>query len=79
MVTRSIVFFTDNEALVHVINKQSCKDKSLMFFVRKLVLICLNHNALFNAKRIPGTYNHLAHLLSRFQVQIMQRTRHLPR
>ena len=34
-----ILFFTDNEALVHVINKQSCKDKGLMFFVRKLVLV----------------------------------------
>ena len=32
------LFFTDNKALVHVINKQSCKDKGLMFFVRKLVL-----------------------------------------
>ena len=35
----SILFFTDNEALVNVINKQSCRDKSLMFFVRKLVLV----------------------------------------
>ena len=50
MANRSILFFTDNEALVHVINKQSCKDKALMFFVRKLVLVCLNHNVLFKAK-----------------------------
>ncbi len=27
---QSILFFTDNEALVHVINKQSCRDKTLM-------------------------------------------------
>ena len=32
MQNRCILFFTDNEALVHVINKQSCKDKELMFF-----------------------------------------------
>lgn len=38
---RCILFFTDNESLVHVINKQSCRDKQLMVFVRKLVLICL--------------------------------------
>ena len=28
MKNRCILFFTDNEALVHVINKQSCRDKS---------------------------------------------------
>ena len=33
MKNRSILFLTDNEALVYVINKQSCKDKNLMFFV----------------------------------------------
>ena len=33
MRNRRILFFTDNEALVHVINKQSCWDKELMFFV----------------------------------------------
>lgn len=32
------IFFTGNEALVHVINKQSCKDKVLMTFVRCMVL-----------------------------------------
>jgi hypothetical protein len=40
MANHSKLFFTDNEALVHVINKQSCKDKALMFFVRQLVLVC---------------------------------------
>ena len=44
MSNQCVLFFTDNEALVHVINKQSCKDKSLMNFVRKLVSICLRHN-----------------------------------
>ena len=64
----SVLFFTDNESLVHVINKQSCRDKSLMFFVRKLVLVCLKHNILFKAKHIPGIKNKLADCLSRFQV-----------
>ena len=65
----SILFFTDNEALVHVINKQSCRDKSLMFFVRKLVLVCLSYNIVFKAKHIPGLHNKLADSLSRLQVQ----------
>ena len=50
MANHSVLFFTDNEALVYVINKQSCKDKILMQFVRKLVLVCLQHHILFKAK-----------------------------
>ena len=68
MQNRRILFFTDNEALVHVINKQSCKDKNLMFFVRKLVLVCLKTNILFKAKHVPGVHNILADSLSRLQV-----------
>ena len=33
MKNQHILFFTDNEAVVHAINKQSCKDKHLMHFV----------------------------------------------
>ena len=46
------IFFTDNEALVHVINKSTCRDTSLMIFVRQLVLVCLKNNILFKAKHI---------------------------
>ena len=68
-INHSILFFTDNEVLVHVINKQSCHDKVLMVFVRKLVLVCLEYNILFKAKHIPGTQNIFADSLSRLQVQ----------
>lgn len=44
MRNQCITFFTDNEALVHVINKSSCRDKFLMSFVRRLVLVCLQNN-----------------------------------
>ena len=54
MRNRCILFLTDNEALVYVINKQSCKDKNLMFYVRKLVLVCLQNNILFKAKHVQG-------------------------
>ena len=68
MRNQCILFFTDNEALVHVINKQSCRDKQLMFFVRKLVLVCLHNNIVFKAKHVPGSKNTLADSLSRLQV-----------
>lgn len=65
---RCIIFFTDNEALVHVINKATCRDTYLMILVRKLVLVCLRHNILFKAKHISGFKNTLADALSRLQI-----------
>ena len=51
-----------------MINKQSCRDPSLMPFVCKLVFICLQHNIIFKAKHILGVQNRLADSLSRLQV-----------
>ena len=68
MCNQCILLFTDNESLVHVINKQSCKDKSLMVFVRKLVSICLHYNIVFKATHISGVRNKLADALSCLQV-----------
>ena len=69
MRNQRITFFTDNEALVHVINKKSCRDGFLMSFVRRLVLVCLQHNILFRARHVPGIKNDLADSLSRLQIQ----------
>lgn len=68
MQNQKILFFTDNEALVHIINKQSCRDKNLMFLVRRLVLVCLERNICFKAKHIPGVHNVLAYALSRLKL-----------
>lgn len=68
MRNRCILVFTDNEAIVHAINKQSCKDKHLMFYVRKLVFVCLQHNIMFKAKHVKGIHNGLADSLSRLQM-----------
>ncbi|XP_062604208.1 uncharacterized protein LOC134266009 isoform X1 [Saccostrea cucullata] len=65
----SILFFTDNEALVSVINKLSSKDQLVLQMVRYLVMQCLKHNIVFRAKHIPGKHNKLADSLSRLQVQ----------
>ena len=65
---RCVLFFADNEALVHVVNKQSCRDPSVMSFVRNIVSICLQHNILFKAKHIPEVHNILTDSLSHLQV-----------
>ena len=62
---RCILFFTDNEALVSVINKQSSKDCDAMIMVRHLMLKCLQFNILFRVKHIAGKRNVLADFLSR--------------
>ena len=70
---RCVVFFTDNSAVVEIINKQTSKDKTVMCLLRKLVITCLTHNILFKAKHIPGKHNISADLLSRLQVEAFHR------
>lgn len=69
MKNKCILFYTDDEALVYVINKNTCKDKALIVFVKQLVLICLKHNIYIHAKHVPGIFNELADTLSHLQVQ----------
>ena len=60
-----ILFFTDNEALTSIINKQSSKVNDIQSLVRCLVLACLQNNILFQAKHISGRKNVLADHMSR--------------
>lgn len=69
----SILFLTDNEALVTVINRQTSKDYIVVQMVRYLVLQCLQNSNVFRAKNSPGKYNNLADSLSRLQVQEFQK------
>jgi hypothetical protein len=62
------MFHSDNEAVVHIVNQQTCKDKDIMILVRRLVVQAMSHNILFQAVHIPGLHNVLADKLSRLQV-----------
>ena len=64
---RSLCFYTDNESLVYVINRQTSREKTVMTLLRKFVLRCLFFNILFTAKHVAGRDNTLAGKLSRFQ------------
>ena len=59
---------TDNESVVHVINKQTAKDPKMLGLLRAMVLICLRNNIFFRARHILGGKNVLADSLSRLQV-----------
>ena len=67
MRNQRITFFTDNAALVDI-NKATSRDATVMVFVRRLVLACLNFNIVFRARHVPGVKNVLADSLSRLQV-----------
>lgn len=59
---------TDNESVVHVINKQTAKDSKMLRLLRAMVLICLRNNIFFTARPIPGVKNVLADSLSHLRV-----------
>lgn len=65
---KRVMFITDNESIVYVINKQTAKDTKLLSLLRTLVLICLQNNIFFRARHIEGAQNILADSLSRLQV-----------
>ena len=65
---QSICFFTDNEALVPIINMQTLREPHIMALLRPLVLACLRFNINFTASLIPGQCNILVDKLSHLQV-----------
>ena len=66
---RYVVFFSDNQAVVEIINRQTSKDRSVMVLLRHFVLCTLEHNILFHAKHIAGSLNRESDALSRLQVE----------
>ena len=69
MVNSKVLFLSDNQAVVDVLNKQSCRVKILMRLIRRLVLCTLSYNIVFRAKHIARKSNIVADKLSRFHFQ----------
>jgi len=68
LANKRILFFTDNDSVVHVINQQTFENKESLYLLRQLFLTCLQHNILFRARHIQGKKNILADSLSRLLV-----------
>ena len=64
---------TDNQDLVHVINKKTSKEPGIMPLIRTLVLTTLQSNTLVHAVHIAGARNILADALSRLQLEKFRR------
>lgn len=73
MKNHCVRFFTDNLALVYILNRQTSKDNQIMKLVRRLVLACLKHNILFQSSHVQGCKNVSADALSRLQVEEFRR------
>lgn len=66
---RSILFYSDNIAVVSILNNQTSKEPNVMALLRLLVLKCLSLNIDFRSKHVPGKQNSISDSLSRFQFQ----------
>ncbi|XP_077787077.1 uncharacterized protein LOC144328297 [Podarcis muralis] len=64
-----ICFWTDNLAVVSVLNKQSSRSPRVASLLRYFVLSCLRLNLHASAKFVPGIDNNIADALSRFQME----------
>ena len=64
MANNRIIFFSDNASVVDFVNKQTSRHKDIMVLLRDLVLSCLRHNILFQARHIPGLQDSSADYLS---------------
>ena len=71
----TIMFHSDNYAIVHVINNQTSKSKGIMSLLRPMVLELLNNNITFKSMHIPGLKNILCDSLSRQRIsrELLQR------
>ncbi|KAK3105621.1 hypothetical protein FSP39_002022 [Pinctada imbricata] len=65
---QKIILFTDNQALVSVLNTKTSKSKRVMSFLRPLVLISMRLEIQFKSIHIEGKRNSAADALSRLQL-----------
>ena len=58
-----------NQSVVGIINRQASKCPKIMQLVRKLILVCLKNNILFQTQHICGIRNITRDSLSRFKME----------
>ena len=64
-----VTCYTDNGALVYIINKLYTKDGVIRRLLKLLVLWCLSHNVIIRAIHVPGVENTGPDLLSRDRIE----------
>ncbi|MCP3898344.1 MAG: hypothetical protein GY707_01270, partial [Desulfobacteraceae bacterium] len=64
----NVLFNVDNMSVVCILNSQTSRDVTIMSLLRKIVVVAMLNDINFTGKHIPGKYNVIPDLLSRFQV-----------
>ena len=70
---KRVIFYTDNIAIMHILNKAASKDTLIMRLMRPLVLRAMKFNIFFKSLHIAGLENRSADALSRLQFQEFRR------
>ena len=65
---KCVILWSDNAAVVTIINHQTSRCRRIMQLAGTLVIRCLQLNIHFKASHIPGIDNGIADALSRFQM-----------
>ena len=68
LANKCVMIMSDNIAVVHILNKYTSKDPTIMIIVRLIVLACMKYNVFIRSQHLPGKFNILPDLLSRNQV-----------
>jgi len=66
---KHVLFCSDNDAVVHVLNSRTSKVPCLMQLLRSLLLAASRHSLSFSALHVLGINNQIADALSRFHWQ----------
>ncbi len=66
---KHVLFRSDNEAVVHMLNSRTSKISGLMQLLRSLLLAAARHCFSFAAQHVPGVTNQIDDALSRFPWQ----------
>ena len=69
---KHVLFRSDNEAVVHMLNSKTSRTPSLITLLRSLLLSAARYSFSFSSQNIPGVNNLIADSLSRFHWQGLQ-------
>ena len=70
---RHVLFRSDNDSVVHILNSRTSKIPSLMRLLRHLLASAARFNFSFASLHVPGVLNNIADALSRFHWQEFRR------